>query len=437
MVAQSVAKGKNRYAYVIVAACCAIVFAASGLALSCASVFYAVVAEAFGVGRGTFSIYMTVALLVMSFSMPIQGKLVAKMHVRTYMLIASACFVGSFVIFALAPNVFFFYIGAIPQGFGLAVPAFILVPLLVNRWFKKRTGFFIGLIMAFTGLTALVMNPILSTVITNYGWRAGYWVIVVVAAVLMFVPTLLLKNDPAEMGLAPVGADEAPAAGASAAATPVQAAVSLKQAMGSSAFYLLCLMAAAVSFVQALNFYWVAYATEIGYGLVLASVIGSVAMLGQMIGKIALGALSDKAFKPSVALAYGVGIIGLGGTLVLGAHVGTAVLLVFIFLFGVTYASGSVMNPIVTQNCFGVGEDYAKIYSNITSVGTFCAAIGSTAYGFIIDFGGYSAAFAIGTALCVVCLVCAFGALKISKRLRAGAEQPAAAVPAASSAPAK
>lgn len=417
---EQTAKGrKNTYAYVIVAACCLIVFAASGLALSCASVFYAVCAEALDVSRGTFSLYMTISLLVMAFSMPIQGSLVAKMKVRTYMLIASACFVGSFVIFACAPNIFFFYLGAIPQGIGLAVPAYILVPLMINRWFKKRTGFFIGLCMAFTGLTALIMNPILSTVITSYGWRAGYWVIVAVAAVCMFIPSLLLKDNPSDMGLAPVGENEAPEAAAKQNAPAKQevSPVSLKAAMKSPAFYLMCLLAGCTSFVQAINFYWVAYATEIGYGLVLASVIGSVAMLGQMIGKVALGGISDKAFKTSIVLAYGLGFIGLAGTFLMGASVGTTVLLVFIFLFGITYASGSVMNPIITQHCFGNGEDYAKIYSNITSVGTFCAAIGSTLYGFIIDLGGYSTAFGIATALTVVCLVACFSALKVSRKL--------------------
>ena len=413
---------KNRYAYVIVAACCCIVFAASGLALSCASVFFAVVAEALDVSRGQFSLYMTIALLVMAFSMPFQGSLVAKMKVRNFMLIASACFVGSFAIFALAPNVWAFYLGAIPQGIGLAVPAYILVPLMINRWFKKRTGFFIGLCMAFTGLTALIMNPILSTVIEASGWRAAYWVIVVVAAVLMFIPSLLLKNDPADMGLAPVGAEEDESAVAEQAATPAESvkafAVSLKDAMKSPAFYLMCLLAAATALTQAINFYWVAYATEIGYGLVLASVIGSIAMLGQMIGKIALGTISDKAFKLSLILAYGLGFIGLAGTFIFGSGVSTTMLLVFIFMFGVFYASGSVMNPIITQHCFGTGEDYAKIYSNITSVGTFCAAIGSTLYGVIIDFGGYSTAFAVGTVLTLICIFASFGAIKISQKLR-------------------
>lgn len=93
-------------------------------------------------------------------------------------------------------------------------------------------------------------------------------------------------------------------------------------------------------------------------------------------------------------------------------------ILVFIFLFGLTYAAGAVETPIITQRCFGAGKDYAKIYANIMSVGTFCAAIGSTFYGFIIDAtGGYTVSFLIGVILSVVCLAMAFLALAGSKKL--------------------
>ena len=50
-------KPKSSYAIVIAIACCLIVFGGAGTTFSTAGVFYAVVADAFGVGQGTFSIY--------------------------------------------------------------------------------------------------------------------------------------------------------------------------------------------------------------------------------------------------------------------------------------------------------------------------------------------------------------------------------------------
>lgn len=63
-------KKKSSFAIVVAIACCLIVFGGVGIVFSTAGVFYAVVADAFGVGKGTFSIYMTIVCLVMSFRFP-------------------------------------------------------------------------------------------------------------------------------------------------------------------------------------------------------------------------------------------------------------------------------------------------------------------------------------------------------------------------------
>ena len=132
---------ENKYAYVIALACCMVVFGGAGLVFSCASVFYAVVADAFEVGKGTFSIYMSIVCFVMSFSLPIMGKLAAKMDIRKFVAICGACIVLSFVMFAMAPNMIVIYIGAAFQGFGVAGPMYVIVPTMINRWFQKRPAF--------------------------------------------------------------------------------------------------------------------------------------------------------------------------------------------------------------------------------------------------------------------------------------------------------
>lgn len=410
---------ENKYAYVIALACCMVVFGGAGLVFSCASVFYAVVADAFGVGKGTFSIYMSIVCFVMSFSLPIMGKLAAKMDIRKFVAICGACIVLSFVMFALAPNMIVIYIGAAFQGFGVAGPMYVIVPTMINRWFHKKAGFFIGLAMAFTGGSAIILMPVISMVIEAAGWRAGYWLEVGLALIFMFIPALFLfKNDPADIGKKPYGYEQAAESAKNGAATPLGAAVSLKAAMKSPTFYLMCVLSGAISLVTCINFYWTAYATELGYGLVVSSVIGSVAMYGQVVGKIGLGAISDKWFNASMVLSYTFGIIGMAGALLLGGAAGTVLILVFIFLYGMTHASCAVETPVIARKCFGSGKDYAQIYSNVMAVGSFCSAIGSTLFGFIIDWsGGYEMVFGIGLVLCVVCLITAFASVSTSKKI--------------------
>lgn len=409
---------ENKYAYVIAIACCMVVFGGAGLVFSCASVFYAVVADAFGVGKGTFSIYMSIVCFVMSFSLPVMGKLAAKMHIKAFVAMCGAFIAVSFVLFAIAPNMIVIYIGAALQGFGVAGPMYVIVPTMINRWFYKKAGFFIGLAMAFTGGSAIVLMPVISMVIQNFGWRAGYWLEAILACIFMFIPALFMfKNDPKDIGMKPYGYEEA-AASAGGTGAPATASVSLKTAMKSPTFFLMCVLSGAISLVTCINFYWTAYAIELGYALFVSSIIGSVAMYGQVIGKIGLGAVSDKSLKASIWLSYTFGIVGMLGALVLGASAGTFLILAFIFLYGITHAACAVETPVIARGCFGSGKDYSQIYSNIMAVGSFCSAIGSTLFGYLIDWtGGYEAVFAVGLVLCVVCLVAAFAAVSSSKKL--------------------
>lgn len=85
------------------------------------------------------------------------------------------------------------------------------VPLmgLVSHWFKKDTrgraaGFMLtgnGLAIVFSGL----MVPWINADLGPEGWRTGWLVIGVIALVVAVISAFLLRNDPADMGLEPVG----------------------------------------------------------------------------------------------------------------------------------------------------------------------------------------------------------------------------------------
>lgn len=410
---------KSSYSTVIAIACCLIVFGGVGIVFSTAGVFYAVVADAFGVGKGTFSIYMTIVCLVMSFSLPFLGKLVTKMDIRKVMTICGACVALSFALFAIAPNLIVIYVAAAIQGFGVAGPMYIVVPTMINRWFNKRVGFFIGLAMAFSGIAGVILQPGIAAVIAATSWRTAYWVECAISAAFIILPSIfMLRSYPADKGQVPYGFEEAAEGASAAAKNPVQAGVALKTAMKSKAFYFLAILCGSISFVTCVNFYWTSYATSIGFDLVAAAGISSAAMWGQVAGKVGLGWLSDRSYKAGIICAYGFGIIAMGAALIFGAGLGVTMLLVFIFMYGMCHGSCAVISPVVSRKVFGNGKDQATIYSNAMSFGTFCSAIGSTLFGYVVDWtGGYKAVFIIGVVLCVICFICAYAARKSGEKL--------------------
>ena len=284
-------KPKSSYAIVIAIACCLIVFGGAGTTFSTAGVFYAVVADAFGVGQGTFSIYMTIVGLLMALSLPILGKLLTKVDIRVMIAIDGVCVALSWAIFAMSQSMWMFYAAAVLQGFGVAGPMYIVVPTMASRWFHKKNGLMIGVGMAFTGIAGIVLQPILGSVVSEYGWRTGYWINAAISAVTVIIPALfMLRGQPSDVGQVPYGFEEEARENTIAAAkvaSPTQLGVSYKNALRSGSFFAIAAVALCINVYTCMNFYWTSYASAIGYSLTAASAISSVAMYGSWSAKSA------------------------------------------------------------------------------------------------------------------------------------------------------
>ena len=100
---------------------------------------------------------------------------------------------------------------------------FANVPLmgLVSHWFQKSTrgraaGTMIsgnGLAIVFTGIYV----PYVNTVLGTDGWRTGWFTMGIMSLVIAAIAAILLRNDPVEKGLAPLGQGDAPCRLSSAA----------------------------------------------------------------------------------------------------------------------------------------------------------------------------------------------------------------------------
>jgi MFS family permease len=90
----------------------------------------------------------------------------------------------------------------------LAVP---LAAIIANTWFSTRRGLVSGLLTASNASGQLIFLPLLAWIATTYSWQwtAGA---VVIAAVGIVIPLaiIFLRHTPAEIGLLPFGATEAP-----------------------------------------------------------------------------------------------------------------------------------------------------------------------------------------------------------------------------------
>jgi sugar phosphate permease len=92
-------------------------------------------------------------------------------------------------------------------GVGTGAMALVLGAIVANRWFvESRRGLVTGVFSAAGAAGQLVFLPAIAALATGPGWR--YAALVVTVAALLLVPLVLLvvRDDPADVGLAPFGA---------------------------------------------------------------------------------------------------------------------------------------------------------------------------------------------------------------------------------------
>lgn len=403
------------YGYLIVLTGIVMCVGPSALALSCAGIFYTPVCDDLGVGKGTLALYMTVMYLTVALFLPFAGKLFATKDARVCLSAAVVSVSVALMAMSFYTEVWQFYISGFLLGLGITFLMFIAVPTLIDRWFKKRVGFFVGICMAFTGVGGVIFNPIGGWIIADFGWRTGYLAFGIIALVLALPFTLfVVRSNPSDKGLRPYGADEVPEGKPSAV---VVEGVPVKAAMWSVPFILVALFAGFADLVTCIYNYLPSYVSTLAVSEAVPTIgatIASAVMLGQAIGKVTMGALADKSTRGGLVFGVACGLLGVGILFLVPQN--APIILVAAFLYGLYYANGSVYIPLLTRSVFG-SLDYSLIYSRVSVFANLCLAFGSSMWGFVIDGVGYNAMFVGALTLVVLSLLVGWFALNQAKKL--------------------
>jgi MFS family permease len=155
------------------------------------------------------------------------------------MAVGALLFIATSVLIGLitAPWQFILYFGI----FMSAALAIFQVPLIsaVTMWFHKHLGVAMGLLQSAQGLANVMFAPLMVVLLTHVGWRWAFWGPGIVGGLLLLLLIRFFRNEPAEMGLRPLGADpQAPIqAVQSGARARVRTTVFLKQARRTFAFW--------------------------------------------------------------------------------------------------------------------------------------------------------------------------------------------------------
>ena len=142
----------------------------------------------------------------------------------------------------------------------------------------------------------------------------------------------------------------------------------------------------------------------------IAAGLASAAMAGQAIGKILIGVINDKAnVRAGLLFAMVSGVVGLAAMLFVPSS--SYVVLAGGFAFGLFYASGTVLLPLMTRTIFGTLE-YSSIYSRIAMVGSLCGAFAVSFWGLLVDSIGFS--LVLGVVIACMAMLALLGLASLS-----------------------
>jgi len=197
--------------------------------------------QEFGWSRATISAAISVNLVLYGLAGPFAAALLEWLGVRRTMVLSLAITAGGVAATTLISHPWqLVMLWGVVVGSGTGMTALVLGATVSSRWFDHQRGLVMGILSASTATGQLVFLPLLAWLTATYGWRAAAFYVVAAGAVVLPLVAILMRDRPADVGLLPFGATQAPPPPAQRRANPVTTAlVTLVEAMRLRDFWLL------------------------------------------------------------------------------------------------------------------------------------------------------------------------------------------------------
>lgn len=286
------------YGWVVVAVTFVTMLATAG-ALGAPGVMLRPLEAEFGWTTADISTAFAVRLVLYGLMGPFSAALMNRFGVRRVVVSALLLVVSGFGLSTMMDAAWqLMLLWGVVVGFGTGMTAHVLGATVASRWFVSRRGVVVGLLTASNATGQLIFLPVIAAVTEAWGWRVALGVVVVLLSVALVGVLFLMRDRPADVGLAPYGGSFQPAPTAEKGlltifATPI---AGLRQAAGSYVFWVLFLtfFVCGLSTNGLIQTHWVSICGD--YGIRPVNAAGLLAFVGlfDFVGTLLSGWLSDR-----------------------------------------------------------------------------------------------------------------------------------------------
>jgi MFS family permease len=360
---------------------------------------------------GAFSLAVAVAGVA---AVPV-GRWVDRHGGRVLMSLGSAVGAGSVVAWSRVETVVGLY--AVFALLGVVSAAVLYEPAfaVAVRWFRRERARALLRITLVAGFASTIFLPLTAALEGALGWRQALWVLAGILLAGTVAPyALVLRRDPADLGLAPDGDPVADDPEATASTTRPSLRATARWAARDRRFWSLTVAYATHTLaVVVVAVHLVPLLVEAGHPAGFAAVVvGSLGVLS-VTGRVAVtGAVRRWPTHRVAAAAFAVQAVG--ALVLLGAGSSRGVVVVGVLLFGLGFGVGTITRPALTAEAFGT-RDFATVAALSGIAATAGKAAGPVAAGLLRGAtGGYAVVLVLVAAACLV----AAGAVAASGRWR-------------------
>jgi predicted MFS family arabinose efflux permease len=368
-----------------------------------ASMFLKPMQSEFGWTRTELSFGPLAGLLV-ALLLPFTGQLLDRWGARRVAIAGFVSIAIAFALFARMPvNHTVFIICTIYLGLAGAISNSVVMGRGVAPWFSQNLGTAIGLMMTGSSVSVAIAVPLLSRLIGQQGWRAGFLAMVAATLIIGLPLVLLWFREPAE------AAQNGRHAG--------QPRDSLRSIATTRRFWQLTIACALAALpIGGFIAHLIPLLSDRGMSVAAAAGLGSLFALSIGIGRVANGYALDR-LNPPFVIASTLLLAGFGALLLYLSHVssaGSAAVTLAIALLGLAQGAEGDYIMFFSMRLFGL-----RNFSRVVSIQSMVIGVGMALGGLIFAktfdaFGSYRPAI-LGSALLYAAGAAVFAGIRIQR----------------------
>ena len=281
---------KEKRVWLVFIGCMLYYGALMGVLYNCAGVLISGIMSEEGYSSSSLSGFFTARNLVQAVAMLATAQLFRKLNIKIVSLGVGLFTSFSFLLMPLYGSPELWTLSGILSGIGTSL-SMLLPTTVINNWFVKKKGTFLGIVTMLSGILGMVLNPMVSKYITSHGWKKSAILLGGLSLTLNVIATILMEKHPEDVGALPYGSN----------GTNMQAYEAKPRSLGGEKLtlaeigtYLFILFTVSMTGkgIQ-MTSYIPQYSTSVGYALEVGGRLTSAIMIGNFTAKFLYGIVCD------------------------------------------------------------------------------------------------------------------------------------------------